>query len=181
MNKKIINWIINFVEESNAIEGIIRIPSKKEVDEAFRFIELDKVTIEEMQEFVSIYQPNAKLRDVDGLNVHIGSYYPPKGGKDIVKRLSDLLEFMNLDKFDTPEEEIHLSNYFYNNWLDAIKLLPINPLECHRAYEKLHPFTDCNGRSGRIIWLWQMLKLKQNLAPMGFLQSFYYQSLSFGR
>ena len=47
----------------------------------------------------------------------------------------------------------------------------------HVEYETLHPFTDCNGRSGRMIWLWQMLKQDRLVAGLSFLHSWYYSSL----
>ena len=49
---------------------------------------------------------------------------------------------------------------------------PDDPWQIHIEYETLHPFTDGNGRSGRALWLWQM-----QVAPIGFLHQFYYQTL----
>ena len=46
-------------------------------------------------------------------------------------------------------------------------------------YETLHPFMDGNGRSGRILWAWQMIE--HNIAPglsLGFLHAYYYQTLA---
>ena len=48
--------------------------------------------------------------------------------------------------------------------------------ETHVRYELLHPFLDGNGRSGRALWLWLM-----GQAPLGFLHTFYYQTLSAAR
>lgn len=48
--------------------------------------------------------------------------------------------------------------------------------EIHREYETLHPFMDGNGRSGRVLWLHQMGGIDQ--APLGFLHTYYYQSLA---
>ena len=46
--------------------------------------------------------------------------------------------------------------------------------ENHKYFEEIHPFLDLNGRTGRAIWLHQM----GGEAPMGFLHTWYYQSLS---
>jgi hypothetical protein len=49
----------------------------------------------------------------------------------------------------------------------------LTPFEAHVRYETLHPYMDGNGRSGRAVWYWQMRH-----APLGFLHTFYYQTLS---
>ena len=132
----------DFVVESNKIENIIREPTREEIDELVRFINLGKITVEDLVKFVSIYQPDARLRDEYGMNVRIGNYYPPFGGPDIVETLRSLLG----------------SDY--------------NVHRLHIEYEKLHPFSDCNGRSGRALWAWHMKDLTG-----GFLLNFYYQTL----
>lgn len=48
----------------------------------------------------------------------------------------------------------------------------------HVEFEKLHPFTDGNGRTGRAIWLWQMVRQHNYDLSLGFLHKFYYQVLS---
>jgi hypothetical protein len=56
----------------------------------------------------------------------------------------------------------------------------LTPWAAHVAYETLHPYTDGNGRSGRAVWLWHMQsrgELDRALA-LGFLHTFYYQTLA---
>ncbi len=137
--------IKEFVIESNAIERIFREPTQEEIDEFIRFMSLSAITIEELKNFVSIYQPDTKLRDQYDMNVRVGRYIPPFGGPDMPQHLNQIL----------------------NSNLSAYKL--------HFNYEKLHPFMDCNGRSGRALWAWKMKEWKGS-----FLLNIYYQHLSEG-
>lgn len=132
--------IYDFVVESNKIEDILREPTPQELEEFKRFISLDTITIHELIKFVKIYQPNALIRDKIGLDVRVGKHVLPRGGAFLRSQLEDLLK-KNFDAYD---------------------------LHCH--YELLHPFTDCNGRSGRALWAWKMKAI-----PLGFLRMFYYQ------
>lgn len=134
----------DFVKESNRIEGITRAPYMQEVNEFERFMALKRIGVSELETFVSVYQPGAVLRDKPGLNVKVGNYLPPPGGRAILNRLDGLLDCC--DESD--------------------------PFLTHMEYERLHPFTDGNGRSGRMLWAWQMREF-----PLGFLHHFYYQAL----
>ncbi len=136
--------IVEFVKESNRIERIYREPLHEEVQEMTRFMSLSTITINELEAFVSVYQPDAKLRDKYDMNVRIGSYYPPFGGPEIRKELEFILS------------------------------ADINHHHLHIKYEKLHPFTDCNGRSGRALWAH-----KRRNTSGGFLLNFYYDALSY--
>jgi hypothetical protein len=83
------------VAESNRIEGIDRPPTDAEIREHERFVGLDKMSISELQNFVGVYQPNARLRSIPGLNVRVGSHVPPKGGEHIVAQLQALVTDIN--------------------------------------------------------------------------------------
>lgn len=143
-----------FITESNRIEGILRPPNKAEISEFYRFMELEAVTIQDMERFVKIYQPNARIRDQVGLDVAIGGRIPARGGPEIREFLAGLLARAERPFVVTPES------------VDSAWAI-------HIAYETLHPFTDGNGRSGRMLWAWQMRKF-----PLGFLHTFYYQTLA---
>jgi hypothetical protein len=139
---------LRFIKQSNAIENIHREPSKEEINEFKRFMKLKKITLLQLSKFVAVYQPDAVFRGQEGLNVRVGNYFPPKGGSHVKTKLTNLLKLLN----------------------------DMEPFEFHCKYEALHPFTDCNGRSGRMLWAWKMKEF-----PLGFLRHFYYQTLSKNR
>ena len=135
----------DFVRESNKIEGIVRSPSLAELDVHEWFLALREPSTADLINFVSVVQPGARLRNKLGQDVKVGNYLPPLGGVQIEARLVGILN----------------SDY--------------DPYLCHIEYELLHPFTDGNGRSGRVLWLHRMGGIEE--APLGFLQTFYYQTL----
>ena len=139
------NYTIKFVTESNLIEGIIRDPTFEELDEHNRFVRLIQPTLGDLKQFVNIYEPGVKLRDRDGMDVFVGEHLPIMGGPAVPQILRQLL-----DELDT-----------------------LTPFQAHLRYETLHPFMDCNGRSGRVLWAWQM----KNNTTHNFLHAFYYQAL----
>lgn len=117
--------LYDFVRESNRIEGIVRDPFKSEIIAHKVFLQSGP-TISALTQFVATVQPDARLRNLDGLNVVVGKYRPPEGGPYVELELKRILARLH------------------------------EPYLVHQAYEALHPFTDGNGRSGRALWLWMM-------------------------
>ena len=144
-----------FVAESNRIEGITRAPYSDEIKAHEHLLSQPELEVGHMVEFVSVIQPDARLRDrPDVPGVRVGNHIAPPSGPGIREGL-----------------ELILGNLEYEH-----------PFQAHVSYETLHPFTDGNGRSGRAIWLWQMVNHRGfRVGSLSFLHAFYYQSLQEAR
>lgn len=141
-----------FVRESNRIEGVTRAPLQKEIAAHLELIEHGAPDIGAMTRFVWTVA-SKPLRERAGMDVRVGSHIAPAGGPEIPIRLGLILH------------GAHRGD---------------DPWAVHCDYETLHPFLDGNGRSGRALWLWQMLNQRNDphVLARGFLHTFYYQTLS---
>ena len=143
----------DFIRESNHIEGIEREPTEAEVNVAARFLNRKEVTVEMLVGAVFVFEPGANLRHRAGMDVRVGNHIAPPGGPQIAKHLGGIISGA------------------------SIKSQYCTPYSIHCQYETLHPFTDGNGRSGRLLWLWMMTREGAQMPPLGFLHTFYYQTL----
>ena len=149
-----------FAQESNALENV-PVTTAQEVMAHLRFTDYArKITIEDLVQFVSIVQPNARLRrtkDVPG--VMIGKHVAPPSGKATMTPLNVLLRRLNSDPWTC------------------------DPFEVHAEWMNIHPFTDGNGRCGRALWLWHMASLSpahlNHALKSSFLKTTYHQSFAY--
>ncbi len=135
--------IEKFIRESNSIENIHREPTVKEIFEFELLYSADSIEVVDLERFVRLCEPRARLRlKYPNDDVRVGAYSPPKSGVAVMEKLDQMLK-CGLEAYDL-----------------------------HIAFELLHPFTDCNGRAGRLLWAWKHKDLSD-----GFLRPFYYQVL----
>lgn len=116
--------------------------------------------IKELQRFLSL-----KTLTVEDI-IHFVNVYEPKAKLRAQKGLD-----VYVGKEKMPSGGVSI--VFALTELLKVDINSDTPWKFHHKYECLHPFTDGNGRSGRAIWLWMM----KGKAPLGFLHSFYYQTL----
>jgi hypothetical protein len=145
--------LLAFVAESNRIEGI-GIAREHDLDAHKALLALETITVADMENFVREIAA-VPLRRTVGQDVRVGAHLPPPGGPAIEQELGELL-------------------------LSANEGLA-TPYEIHVLYETLHPFLDGNGRSGRALWAWMMIRAGRDPFALTFLHRWYYQSLDGGR
>ena len=147
--------LVDFLQESNRIEGIHGMPSIPEIKAAELFLEAPEMSVGALGKFHAVIAPKKPLRSRSGMDVRVGSYIAPPGGPNIPLRLAALTMASN-----TPNDD---------------------PWERHCAFEMLHPYMDGNGRTGRLLWVWQTLRLGRDPFRLPFLQAFYYETLGHSR
>lgn len=151
--------LISFIRDSQRIEGIHRDPTDREIKAHEAFLELDEVRVDDLEDFVGPVA-GASLRRLPGMDVIVGPHEPPAGGPKIEAELTELLTVLG-------------------NTIDGHS--QITPWEVHVEYETLHPFSDGNGRSGRVLWAWQMAREGRDPFVLPVLQLLYYAALEGSR
>ncbi len=146
---------VDFIRESNRIEGILRDPTEDEIAAHERLLSLPELRVTTVSDFQAVIAPGRPIRSESGMNVRVGNHIAPEGGPHIIRRLHRILKKAN----------------------DASN----SPWSIHVAFETLHPYMDGNGRTGRAIWAWQMQRLGRDPFALPFLHRFYYQTLEASR
>lgn len=138
-----------FVRESNKIEGVDAVLAKH-YELTCDFLAQPIVSVGDLQRFAAAMQPGALIRDKKDMDVKVGDHVAPPGGREIVRATRAILD------------EVEAG---------------MDPWRVYCEFQNLHPFTDCNGRTGRALWAWQMVR-RGHALERGFLAEFHYQALS---
>jgi len=153
---RFVGRLMDFAEESNHIENIHNHEANKDAyNRLVVFLALDSLTIQDVCNFNTA----GKLRDKVGMDVSIGGHIPPLGCPEMAYTFKDIIDIVSTGHAP------------FNGARD------LSAFRNHEDFEMLHPFTDGSGRTGRAIWLWQMVKQFDYALENGFLKQWYYQSL----
>jgi Fic family protein len=142
--------IEEFLRESNAIEGVYDDDSLVQALEAWKFlIEQKKLTVGVILKTHKILMLNQNLLPSDkgyfrNVMVYIGGK-PALNALHIRERMEHLVDNIE-DAITNGRKETEL-------WKEYICQ------DHHVQYEKIHPFIDGNGRTGRMFMNWERLQL----------------------
>lgn len=131
--------IEEFLRESNAIEGVYDTQSAIDAHEAWDYIMTqDVLTLKVVRETHALLMKNQPLDEKDKGAFRTSAVFI--GGKPCIDH-SFVSGLMQQWCFETMRAEP-----------------PVHPVALHVQYEKIHPFVDGNGRTGRIFLNWTRLK-----------------------
>jgi len=142
----------DFVIESWAIEGYIISGVRLEIMVELHadFLSMSLVTSEALvSASLKFTDGVGVIRTKSGMDVTVGRHTPMPGGSRVNTELDHL----------------------------CLSFDYMTPFAVHQEFEKLHLFMDGNGRVGRLLWAWGMQERGLNYLELGFLHTWYYQSL----
>ena len=122
-------WVPDFVRVSNRMAGITRDPTVAEISAHRGLLAVNALRVENLELFIRHIAPGAGLRDTPEAEAPEET---PAAGDDLRSDLATIIQ--------------------------AAQTRSASPSRLHRIYRRLRPFTDGNGRCGRALWMWQMMR-----------------------
>lgn len=160
-----IDKMAKFLKESYAIEGIHSGVPMQDILTALDFMKDPSTSVEKLSgslcNWIDLVQPFCTLRTLSTQNVQVGNHRAPTGGGEIRWRFEQLIDAT----MQSQQEEG----------------LVVSVFEVHRRFQNLHPFTDGNGRAGRLLALrhahFQDSEAYKMMTSVGWLRTWYFLSL----
>ena len=125
------DWVPDFVRVSNRIAGIARDPTAAEISAHRGLLAANSLRVENLELFVHHVAPGAGLRGGLAANAEPG------------------------DEESSRDEDLRAD---LATIVLAAQTRSASPHRVHRIYRLLRPFTDGNGRCGRALWMWQVMR-----------------------
>lgn len=126
-----------FLIESNAIEGVYDMDSFNQAAHAWNYLEKqDKLSI------------GVILRTHKILSVHSNLLPNQKG----------YFRYIDVQVGGHLGAAPHMIRPLMDDWIEEANFFN-DPESDHIKFEKIHPFVDFNGRIGRMLWNWKLVKM----------------------
>ena len=132
------DWVPDFVRVSNRMAGITREPTPSEISAHRGLLAANALRVENLELFVHHVAEGARLRSEAGTHEASANKQTAPAGE----LKADLATIVL-----------------------AAQKHAASPQRLHRIYTLLSPFTDGNGRCGRALLMWQIMRASQRTKP----------------
>ncbi len=134
--------ISKFLEQSNAIEGVYDADSLAQAEVAWEFL------ISQTEMSVGVI---CQLHKILMLNHNLMPHE-----KGYLRKIPVYIGNREAMDYELIEERLKLL-------VQGMTLVPENSKSHHIQYEKIHPFVDGNGRTGRMLMNWERLRAGESI------------------